>query len=155
MITAWRIVKNKHSASAFDGEGARRYGGRWNSLGTAMVYTSDYLATAALELMVNMIDYSEMFQHCVRFRVDIPSGLITELKPKNMPKTWQQSPAPVDIQTIGDDWVKNRTSAVLKTPSAVISEHHTYLLNPNHKDFSGIKINKPCPFSFDSRLLKP
>ena len=62
MITAWRIVKKKHSASAFDGEGARRYGGRWNSLGTAMVYTADYLATAALELMVNMIDYSDMFQ---------------------------------------------------------------------------------------------
>ena len=58
MITAWRIVKKKHSAGAFDGDGARTYGGRWNSLGTAMVYTSDYLATAALELMVNMIDYS-------------------------------------------------------------------------------------------------
>ena len=92
MITAWRIVKKKHSASPFDGEGARRYGGRWNSLGTAMVYTFDYLATAALELMVNMIDYSE---------------------------------------------------------------HHSYLLNPNHRDFSKIKINKPSPFSFDSRLLKP
>jgi RES domain-containing protein len=102
-----------------------------------------------------MIDFSEMFQHYVRFRVDIQSSLITELKPKNMLKTWQQSPAPADIQSIGDDWVKNRNSAVLKTPSAVISEHHSYLLNPNHKDFSKIKINKPCPFSFDSRLIKP
>ena len=96
-----------------------------------------------------------MFQRYVRFRVDIPSSLITELKSKNIPNSWQQSPAPADVQTIGDDWVKNRTSAVLKTPSAVISEHHSYLLNPNHKDFSKIKINKPSPFSFDSRLKKP
>ncbi len=155
MITAWRIVKKKHSASAFDGEGARRYGGRWNSLGTAMVYTADYLATAALELMVNMIDYSDLFQHYIRFKVDIPSSLITELKPENITKSWQQSPAPVNVQTIGDDWVKNRTSAVLKAPSAVISEHHSYLLNPQHKDFSKIRINKPRSFSFDSRLIKP
>ncbi len=155
MTNGWRIIKKEHSDSAFDGEGARRYGGRWNSLGTAMVYTSDYLATAALELMVNMIDYSEMFQHYVRFKVDIPSSLITELKPKDIPKTWQQSPATADIQTIGDDWVKNRTSAVLKAPSAVISEHHSYLLNPNHKDFSKMKISKPYPFSFNTRLIMP
>jgi hypothetical protein len=90
-----------------------------------------------------------MFQHYVRFKVDIPSSLISELASKNIPETWQQSPAPADIQTIGHDWVKNRTSAVLKTPSAVISEHHSYLLKPNHKDFSKIKINKPSPFSFD------
>ena len=120
-----------------------------------MVYTADYLATAALELMVNMIDYSEMFQHYIRFKVDIPSSLITELKPENITKSWQQSPAPVNVQTIGDDWVKNRTSAVLKAPSAVISEHHSYLLNPQHKDFSKIRINKPRSFSFDSRLIKP
>ena len=154
MITAWRIVKAKHAASAFDGEGARRYGGRWNSLGTAIVYTSDYLATAALELMVNMIDYSEMIRHYVRFQVDIPPRLITEIKLKRMPKNWQQNPAPATLRNLGDDWVVNGTSAVLKAPSAVIPEHNSYLLNPNHKDFSKIKIHKPRSFSFDSRLMK-
>ena len=38
MATAWRIVKQKHSRSAFSGEGARRFGGRWNSPGVSMVY---------------------------------------------------------------------------------------------------------------------
>jgi RES domain-containing protein len=154
MITAWRIVKTKHCANAFDGEGARRYGGRWNSIGSAIVYTSDFLATAALELMVNMIDYSEMIQHYVRIKVEIPPEQILSMKPELLPEAWQQNPAPAVIQNIGDEWVANRPSAVLKAPSAVIPEHHSYLLNPNHKHFSGIKIHEPLPFSFDPRLMK-
>ena len=154
MITAWRIVKTRHSANAFDGEGARRYGGRWNSVGSAIVYTSDFLATAALELMVNMIDYSEMIQHYVRIKVDIPSELMMSIKLESLPETWQENPAPAVIQNIGDEWVANGPSAVLKAPSAVIPEHYSYLLNPNHKDFSAIGIHEPLPFSFDSRLMK-
>src|SRR3990172_1776005 len=51
-ITAWRIVKARHAANAFGGEGARVEGGRWNSPGTPVVYTSQSAALAALELLV-------------------------------------------------------------------------------------------------------
>ena len=40
IFTTWRIVKARHADGAFDGEGARSEGGRWNSPGTPVVYTS-------------------------------------------------------------------------------------------------------------------
>jgi len=154
VITAWRIVKARHAASAFDGEGARRYGGRWNSIGTPMVYTSDYLVTAVLELIVNMIDYSAVFKKYSRIAVEIPSRLITELDPAKLPVNWQDNPSPPTIRKIGDQWVQDQVSAVLKAPSAVLPQHHSYLINPHHPDFSKIKIDKPRPFKFDPRLSK-
>ena len=54
MIRAWRIVKTRYSADAFSGEGARLYGGRWNSPGVAMVYTAGSKSLATLEVLVHL-----------------------------------------------------------------------------------------------------
>ena len=54
MITAWRLVKSRHARAAFDGEGARLYGGRWNSPGTRVAYASDSVALAALEVLAHL-----------------------------------------------------------------------------------------------------
>ena len=53
MIVAWRLTKARLAAIAFDGEGARVEGGRWNPKGVAVVYLSDHPALAALETPVN------------------------------------------------------------------------------------------------------
>ena len=53
-LTGWRIVPENQAASAFDGEGARLYGGRWNSVGVAMVYASQHKSLAALEVRVHI-----------------------------------------------------------------------------------------------------
>ena len=50
----WRIVKERNLDTAFTGIGARVYGGRWNHIGTAIVYTSDSLALAAMELFIHV-----------------------------------------------------------------------------------------------------
>ncbi len=155
MITAWRIVKARYAASAFDGEGARRYGGRWNSIGTPMVYTSDYLATAVLELIVNMIDYSAVFNKYSHITVEIPSRLITELAPEKLPANWQDNPPPASTRMLGDNWIRNQVSAVLKAPSAILPQHDSYLINPHHPDFPKIRSGKPRPFKFDPRFNKP
>jgi RES domain-containing protein len=148
------MIKVKHLARAFDGEGARRYGGRWNSIGVPIVYTSDYLATAALELMVNMIDYSAMFQKYDCIAVEIPTKLVTELDPKRIPANWQNNPPPKNTRVIGDDWFRSQKSAVFKVPCAVIPEHNSFLINPEHPEYSNIRIHKPRPFIFDPRFHK-
>ena len=58
MRTGWRIVKTKYAAQAFDGEGARLYGGRWNSPGLRMVYNSENVALAALEILRHLVKSS-------------------------------------------------------------------------------------------------
>ena len=59
-IISYRVVKEKYLDSAFDGEGARLYGGRWNSKGVPVVYTSDSLALCSLELFVHLPSYKQI-----------------------------------------------------------------------------------------------
>ena len=51
-MRVWRLCRRAHAAP--DGEGARRYGGRWNQRGTALVYTSASASLAALEYFVHL-----------------------------------------------------------------------------------------------------
>ena len=51
MLTVWRLVTARFAASAFSGEGARLYGGRWNRKGVPMVYTSGTQSLAMLEML--------------------------------------------------------------------------------------------------------
>lgn len=50
-ITAWRITSETYAETAFSGEGAKEYGGRFNSPGTPVVYTSESISLATLELL--------------------------------------------------------------------------------------------------------
>jgi RES domain-containing protein len=151
---SWRIVKARHAASAFDGEGARADGGRWNSPGTAVVYTSQSAALAALEMLVHLGRGSILAAYLL-IPCTFDEGLLSRLDRKRLPKNWRSYPAPPELQVIGDHWVKSGTSAALEVPSAVIETDSNYLLNPHHRDFGGIRIMDPQPFDFDLRLLKP
>jgi RES domain-containing protein len=152
-ITAWRIVKARHAAQAFDGEGARVGGGRWNSPGTAIVYTSQSAALAALELLVHLGRSSTLLAY-VTIPCTFDEGLVTRVDRSRLPRKWRSYPAPPELQVIGDEWVRNGTSAVLDVPSAVIETDSNYLLNPRHRDFRAIRVMAPQPFEFDLRLLK-
>lgn len=153
-ITAWRIVKARHTANAFDGEGARVDGGRWNSPGTPVVYASQSAALAALELLVHLRRGSFLAAY-VLIPCAVDNALCTQLDRRRLPKNWRSYPALAELQLIGDDWVKRDTSAVLEVPSAVIETASNYLLNPHHADFHVIRVMDPQSFGLDVRLLKP
>lgn len=152
-ITAWRIVKARHAGNAFDGEGARVEGGRWNSPGTPVVYTSQSAALAALELLVHLGRGSILAAY-VLMPCTLDDALVSRVDRKRLPKNWRSYPAPPELQLIGDKWVKSGTSAVLEVPSAVIKTDVNYLLNPLHADFHAIRVMDPQSFEFDLRLLK-
>lgn len=151
MITAWRIVKSSYASQAFDGEGARVLGGRWNSPGQRVVYTSQSAALATLEILVHLGSASALASW-VLIGCRIPEALITVADRAGFPKHWRRFPAPAELQRIGNDWIMSGASAVLEVPSAIIEMEHTYLLNPEHKDFRKIEVQPPVPFSFDIRL---
>ncbi len=153
MIEAWRIVKAKHAAAAFDGEGARILGGRWNSPGTRMVYTSATAALAALEMLVHL-GRGMTLPAYVLIACHFEPSLVTDIEASRLPRNWRSYPAPPELQTIGDDWAKRGTSAVLRVRSAVVNKESNYLLNPEHSDFAKIRIKAAEPFALDLRLMK-
>ena len=153
MVTAWRITKNKYQDSAFTGEGAELAGGRWNRQGTRIVYASSSISLSILEILVHLENSSVLSSYSViPFRFD--EKLISELKEADLPRGWAAHPPPVSSQQIGDNWVQDQTSLLLKVPSVVVPLEFNYLLNPAHPDIDKIKIGKPIPLPLDERLTR-
>lgn len=151
MAEAWRIVKARHAATAFSGDGAAKTGGRWNSRGTAVVYTSCTKSLATLESLVHL--NPPVSFHYVVFHLKFADVLVEIFPLKNLPTDWRAEPPPPSTKIIGDAWVKAVRSPVLALPSVITGETN-YLLNPAHPDFKRITIGKPEPFTFDPRLLE-
>lgn len=149
MIEAWRIDRKIYRSTAFTAEGARLYGGRWNSQGVSVVYTAEHRSLAMLEMLVHLRSPKGYDLYSVKF----DESLVQELSARNLPRNWDVEPPTSDTREIGDNWVVLASSAVLSVPSAVVPEERNYMLNPRHPDFKHIKIEEPSPCHFDPRLL--
>ncbi|HEV7242973.1 MAG TPA: RES family NAD+ phosphorylase [Thermoanaerobaculia bacterium] len=151
MITAWRIVKREHAPNAFDGEGAALNAGRWHSEGTRVVYTSQSISLATLEIIVHL----RRRRHIPEYML-IPcyfhEALVETLDAAALPKNWAATIAPTELRRFGDEWARNRVSAVMSVPSAVTQVELNYILNPEHPDFPSIDLGEPRDFHMDVRL---
>jgi RES domain-containing protein len=149
----WRISKARFAESAFSGEGARLFDGRWNFEGVPMVYTSSSLALAAIEFFVHL-DPSDAPNDLVSMKADLPDELgIEQIYEDRLPPNWRR----VDnneLQKLGSDWAKSKRSVALVVPSAVVEEEWNVLLNPKHTDFAAITIRPAKPFRYDERMFK-
>ena len=153
ILKSWRLIKPQLIENAFDGEGAKIFGGRWNNKGVPVIYTAGSLSLATLELLVHLQSH-EVLNLYKSIPVEFDSRLVTQLKRKNYPKNWTDDPAPSSTKDIGDDWIANMKSVIFEVPSAIVSEESNYLINPHHPDFSKISIGKTIRFRFDHRLVK-
>jgi len=151
MPEAWRIVKEKHHGTAFTGEGAAKTGGRWNSRGVRVVYTSSTKSLAALENLVHL-NPPVAFKY-LAIRVEFEETLIERVLLRNLPSDWRGEPPPLSTKQLGDAWVRDARAAVLALPSVIIPDELNYLLNPAHRDFTKVTISSPEAFAFDPRLL--
>ena len=151
-MIVFRLSKSMY-ANDLSGRGAEKAGGRWNSKGTAMVYTSESRALCTTEIAVHTplgilpLDY-------VIIAIEIPKAMaIEELEIDVLPEDWKSLPHSHSTQEIGDSFVITEKFAVLRVPSAVVQGEYNYLLNPSHKDFKKIKVKLIEPFDFDERLF--
>jgi RES domain-containing protein len=152
VATAWRLTKTRYLESAWDGEGARQKGGRWNSVGTPVVYVSATLSLALTEQLVH-VD-AGILPAFMAIPVEFDESLVSVLEPKDLPSDWQSHPPPRSTQAIGDKWVSSAESAMLRVPSVVVPVESNYVVNPGHSDFRRLRIGKPVGFPLDSRLLR-
>ena len=149
-MRVWRLCKREHAA--FDGEGARLAGGRWNRRGTRMVYTSESLSLAALEMLVHA-DPALLPSDLVAIPADIPDAIrIERLDEPGLPRDWRGTPAPDALAGLGSAWASDARSAVLSVPSAVVPKERHFLLNPEHPNFPKVRRGEAQAFSLDRRL---
>lgn len=150
-MIVYRLSRAKYS-NDLSGKGAEIAGGRWNSKGIAFVYTGQTIALCMTEVAVHIplgiipIDYELI-------TLEIPENEISELKKTLLPEDWKSFHNSYSTQSFGDDFVKNKTSLILKVPSAVVQGEFNYLINPLHSKIKKVKIKKIETFSFDQRLF--
>jgi RES domain-containing protein len=135
-----------------DGEGARLFGGRWNSRGVAVVYASTTLALAALEYLVHT-DIDTVPGDLVAITIEVPDGAAAEeVRADELPDGWRTGVDHPGCIARGDDWIRRGSALLLKVPSAVIPTEANCLLNPAHPAAAGITAASER-FAFDPRLL--
>jgi RES domain-containing protein len=153
MPVGWRIVPAHRAADAFSGEGARLFGGRWNSVGVPMVYVAESMALGALEILVH-VDDGNFMEEYLTIPVTFDKRLVRVLDFDALPSDWRENPPPVSTQQLGDQWAHAQDSVVLQVPSVLIPGERNYLINPLHPNLGKLKIGAPQPFEFDPRLMK-
>lgn len=151
-MRVWRLVRKRRLPDALTGEGSRIAGGRWNSPGIRVVYTSSSLSLATLEYLVRA-NALRAPQDVYSIWADIPDDLKLEIiRPDQLVKSWRQYDPPVlALRDLGDAWFARAKTAVLRVPSAVIPIENNFLLNPTHADFDKIKIGRSMRARFDGR----
>ncbi len=144
----YRASIAKH-ADDLSGEGARLFGGRWNSAGIAGLYTSQYISLCILEIIVRAdkhilpVDYKLI-------KLEIPDDLISEIQLKKLKADWSHHLQ--YTQWIGEEFLKSNQSLALKVPSAIVPHEHNFLINPNHTSFKKLRIISIEPLDLDKRF---
>ena len=89
------MLRAAYARAPFDGEGAYRYGGRWSSPGTRLVYTSEHQSLAMLEYFVHL-DPEDAPDDLVLATADVPDNLSREqdFRLRELPADWRETPAP-------------------------------------------------------------
>ena len=133
------------------GKGSRIYGGRWNSIGLPVVYTSTTISLSLLEILVYSASYDQL-QNNILVRIEVPDIAGSVISGNALPAKWLNE---LDYtRYIGDEFLIQKKSLLLRVPSAIIPEEYNILINPLHPDFKKVKISSAKKFEFDGRLFK-
>lgn len=152
-MIVYRLCRKKHEKD-LSGKGAKIAGGRWNSKGTSILYTSQSRSLCSVEIAVH-VPLGTLPRNYKMLTIEFPdSAKVKSLSQKELPSDWNENPHPDSTQVIGDNFVDANKNLVLSVPSAVVQGDFNYLLNPNHPDFRTVKIINTEPFEFDSRLFE-
>ncbi len=151
-MIVYRLSKAKF-AGDLSGKGAEKSGGRWNSKGVAMVYTSESRSLCTVEIAVHT-PLGNIPNDYELITIEIPDDIkIGEIALSDLPVDWKSIPHSHSTQEIGDKFISKGRNLVLKVPSAVVQGEFNYLINPHHPEHTNVKIKSKDPFSFDERLF--
>ena len=124
---------------AFSGEGAYLAGSRWNTPGRRMSFAAEYESLAMLEYLVHATSEA-FFEDVVLVVAELPDRYIASVDAAKLPKDWRSFPPGGGTQRIGDEWLASGASVALLVPSAIVPRERNVLVNPQHRDFSRLKV---------------
>lgn len=151
-MNVFRLAKQKY-AKELSGKGAAKFGNRWNSKGTEIIYTAESRALAMAEVAVHLT-LATLPSDYVMIEIEIPDNItIKKLNLKELDEYWNTHPPRTTTQSIGDDFIDSGNEFIMKVPSAVVQGDFNYLINPNHLSFKKIKIVEVTDFPFDKRIF--
>lgn len=147
-----RLVKAPHAATPLDGEGARRFGGRWNPRGMPVAYCASTLSLAVLELLVHE-DVNDLPDDLVAVEVTIPDDFpARRFLAADLPGDWRQDDGREVLRALGARWFRDRAEPLLIVPSVVVPGEANILVNSLHPDAARIVVSAREPFRLDRRL---
>lgn len=133
------------------GNGAKIFGGRWNTQGTPVLYTAEHISLAVLEILVRA-DRKTIPLSYKLLKLSVPDTSKEIVVAENrLKRSWEDDLA--YTQWMGTELLKAAESLIIKVPSAIVPEENNYLLNPAHSDYKKVKIITSSGFDFDKRLF--
>ena len=142
-MLAWRLCRAPYADLA--GEGARRYGGRWNLPGRPIVYAASNAALAVLEVRVHLDLTPDL----------LPDDYLLLTIDLHDMATEDVANIPADPAAFGDAWLREQRTPVLLVPSLIVPESANLLVNPAHPDAAHASVIARRRFAFDRRLWLP
>lgn len=140
-----RLCKAAHAA--LDGEGARLWGGRWNTPGRPMVYTAASPGLAVLEVLVHLDLPPELVpDDMVLLAIHVPDDVALD-------RLAAQLGDAEACRRTGDAFLDAGTALGLQVRSVVVPQETNLLLNARHAAMARVRIVASEPFAFDPRLL--
>ena len=148
----YRFCRNRR-ANDLTGTGSKLIGGRWNSKGIAVLYTSKSPGMALLEYWVHVKKDTMPREVCI-VEIEVPEREIIKINKRQLPSNWRDIPGPKKLQKLGDIWVREEKSLVLKVHSVVLPIEYNYILNPKHEEMKKVVIKSISDYEWDPRILK-
>ena len=157
MVSLWRIATDTPDYTADDmaGKGAEITGGRWNRVGTPVIYAATNISLATLETLVHF-NTTDLPLNRILVRLEVPDDLWaarTVLTQHTAKVGWNVFPAGKVSLDAGDAWLNGAASALMEVPSAIVPEESIVLVNPRHSSTSRINAVRTRLFLYDARLF--
>lgn len=153
MMTIYRITRLSRKDD-LSGIGSAKFPGRWNRREFPVIYCSESVSGAYLELLAYLGDNFPQANPAILLYIQLPANETEEITIDQLPQNWREYPYPTITKDLGCEWLKSKKSLALRVPSALAPKTYNILLNPRHSEFNKVQIIKHHPISFDLRFFK-
>jgi RES domain-containing protein len=154
-LSAWRLDDRRYATTWDSGEGARLFGGRWNSKGVRAVYCGVDPATAILEVAVHKgFRVLDTVPHVLTGFIVRDPMTVRVVQPSEVPNpAWLRPGTPgAGQQAFGDGLLRDHRVFVI--PSAVSARSWNLVFDADQKDGLYDLLLQEA-FALDTRLHPP